>query len=812
MKLLNKIKDPLISQKIQKLILEMELDKAQFEIEKLTGTDLIVGKVALGQLYSLLVEAKITLELVQPHFQEIVDSKDYYLEGQSRFLIVFSLLLISEFATASNEIQEWEVAYEHLMELNPSQARFWQSNLTFTKGILYLRTGRVDMAIDYLQRSLLIAKEIGGKSHIAIRHEHISFALYLKGELELAKQEALRSLEIIESIKNKLLLPGVVGMLGIIEIGLGNLDMALKRLERSHEIFQEISAKTTAIALPIFWIGKIYYRKGNLDKAHRYLCESVKLFDKMNDKFNLSRNLLDLIFLSKEMNLPDQTQKYLIELENLFRESSIEVISIHYRLAKAFILRHSKRLHQQMKAYEKFSQLIQEGIKEYDLAIFAILNLCEVLMIELKSTGEQAALEEIEVSLQKLIDLSQKNNAFEMIVDVFILQSKVYLIQGKENLAKKTLDEAQIMSERKNLPHLVLKISTQKELMNKEIEKWIKQSSKHTNFKERLEKIELQNYINEALQTVITEQLNGKFFGSSDQAFQQKYELIYQDVITEQSTKLKAKFRVGISQIGVSNSGNLLNEFYEEIHPDLFGLQTEKIGFYRSKIKKMVELAKINNVNFLIFPELSIDLNHREILLDILKWAKKYNMYIIPGSYHNKKSKRNICPIISPSGVLYEQVKHIPATITYEGKQFTEGIDTGSSPRISVICDTIYGRIVVVICRDFLDMDLRVELKNFEPPIDLIFNIAFTPVTADFKAAHFDARRSIYAYCFFANIAEFGDSFIYSPEKEQVERTIPLGKEDMIYKDIDLFKLRSERKKWELKQKGQLSFIQSTRN
>ncbi|MFX1249733.1 MAG: hypothetical protein ACFFBQ_20240, partial [Promethearchaeota archaeon] len=116
-----------------------------------------------------------------------------------------------------------------------------------------------------------------------------------------------------------------------------------------------------------------------------------------------------------------------------------------------------------------------------------------------------------------------------------------------------------------------------------------------------------------------------------------------------------------------------------------------------------------------------------------------------------------------------------------------------------------------VICRDFMDMDLRVELKNCEPPIDLIFNPAFTPVTADFKAAHFDARRSIYAYCFFANVAEFGDSLIYTPEKERIERIIPKGKESIIFKDVDLFKLRTERKKWELRANGEKPFIQSTR-
>ena len=108
-------------------------------------------------------------------------------------------------------------------------------------------------------------------------------------------------------------------------------------------------------------------------------------------------------------------------------------------------------------------------------------------------------------------------------------------------------------------------------------------------------------------------------------------------------------------------------------------------------------------------------------------------------------------------------------------------------------------------------MDLRVELKNHEPPVDIIINPAFTPVTADFKAAHFDARRSIYAYCFFANVAEFGESFIHTPEKDRTERFIPSKQEGIIYKDVDLFKLRSERKKWEKEQSKERAFIQSTR-
>ncbi|WP_281432164.1 hypothetical protein [Desulfatitalea alkaliphila] len=40
---------------------------------------------------------------------------------------------------------------------------------------------------------------------------------------------------------------------------------------------------------------------------------------------------------------------------------------------------------------------------------------------------------------------------------------------------------------------------------------------------------------------------------------------------------------------------------------------------------------------------------------------------------------------------------------------------------------------------------------------------------------------------------------------------IPQGKEDLIFKDIRLFNLRAERRKWELVRERKVRFIQSTR-
>ncbi len=291
----------------------------------------------------------------------------------------------------------------------------------------------------------------------------------------------------------------------------------------------------------------------------------------------------------------------------------------------------------------------------------------------------------------------------------------------------------------------------------------------------------------------------------------EKYKLIYKDLLKEQPEKQNEKFRVGIAQIGISNTGDTLNEFYDEKPKGLLTIKEEKVDEIRSKINEMIDKAHQASVDILLFPEMTVDLKYKQFLEDISNLAKKYEMYVIPGSYHDIDTKSNVSSVIGPEGILWQQEKHIPAIISLERGRFKEGIETSNLPQKTTVCNTKYGRIVIAICRDFLDMDLRVELKNFEPPVDIILNPAFTPVTADFKAVHFDARRSIYAYSFFANVADYGNSLIYTPEKERTERVIPAKEEDIIYKDIDLFKLRSERKKWQKIKETEKRFIQSTR-
>ncbi|MHA2080997.1 MAG: nitrilase-related carbon-nitrogen hydrolase, partial [Candidatus Thorarchaeota archaeon] len=383
---------------------------------------------------------------------------------------------------------------------------------------------------------------------------------------------------------------------------------------------------------------------------------------------------------------------------------------------------------------------------------------------------------------------------------LYLLQAKLAVIEGDVELAKGLLDRAQATADEKGLVLFSRKIKKQQQLLSSQLEEWKALFVQNSSIQEQIEHLRLKEYITETLTTILE-----KKFETT-----RKFKLVYNDFLKDKTPL--GVCRVGIAQVGLSQGGNFLEEFYFESAPGIFNLQEKKAELIKNRVIELVEEAAENNVNILLFPELSIDLSYQSLHKTLLDLTSRHQMYIVPGSFHDSPTTRNVSSVFTPEGILWEQEKHIPAIIHFTGKKIEEGIKVDTPPHQINVSETEYGRIAIVICRDFLDLDLRVELKNSEQPIDIILNPAFTPVTADFKAAHFDARRSIYAYCFFANVAEFGNSSIYTPEKERTEYEIPAKEEGLIYKDVDLFKLRAERRRWEKKQANKRSFIQSTRS
>jgi len=675
-------------------------------------------------------------------------------------------------------------------------------------GNVYTRKGDLDKALEYQERSLVIKEELGLKHDIAMSLINMGVVYQLKGNLNNALEYYQQSLVLCEELGIDRDIALAINNLGNIYQLKGDLNQALEYFHRSLTLYRE-SGITEGVALSLGNIGEIHRKKGSFEGAQEYYQQGLAIYDAMENDHLTAVILLELVWIGLEREDSTSVQQYLQKLKQINERTENRVIDQRFRVATALVLKAGKRTRDKVKAGEILEQVIEEEVGDHSLTVTAMIHLCDLLISELKMTGEEILFAEIKGLTQRLLKIAEQQSSHSLFVETYFIQSKLALVELDLGRARKLLTTAQQIASEKGLDRLTHELENEKNLLQAQMQKWELIIKEKPSKQDMIDLTKLDNLLGKMIQETVADLMEER--GISDTPPKKKYQLVYLDLLKDSAKIVKNQFRVGIAQIGLSQKGDILNEFYQEQAPGLFSLRKDTIKAVRNTLKNMVELANSKEINILILPELTIDLNYPELLDDVQNLSKTYNMYIIPGSYHDPETKHNLSIVVSPEGILWQQEKHIPAIIHFEGKRITEGIDTGSAPRTINITNTEYGRIVIVLCRDFLDMDLRVELKNFEPPIDLLINPAFTPVTADFKAAHFDARRSIYAYCFFANVAEFGDSLIYTPEKDRTERTIPAKEEGLIFKDIDLFKLRSERKKWERDQKKTRPFIQSTR-
>ncbi|MGD9396605.1 MAG: tetratricopeptide repeat protein [Candidatus Thorarchaeota archaeon] len=666
--------------------------------------------------------------------------------------------------------------------------------------------GELDQALDYLQRSLEIRERLANKQDVARSLINIGVIHRFKGDLDQAIEYYNKSLAIQEHLSIGPDFALALNNLGDVYSLKGDIDLALEFFQRSLLIYDEMGARE-GIALTLSNMGECYARKGNPENAFECFQRSLLISEEMGNTRLISVGLSYLVGLALDNNDIDVAKDYLSKLEQIDAQSDNAVINQRFRISKALFLKKSQRTRDRVKAEEILEKIVEEDVGDHTLTTEAMIHLCDLLLLELKATRAEEVLDKVKHLTQQLVMIAETQASHPLLVETYMLRSKLALIDFEVTEAQRLMMEAKKLADEKGLDRLGQIVQNEIDTLQNEVKKW--ESILDTK-PPKTEMVNLTN-LDDLLARMVQKTVESLGVESAAEPTTPKYTLVHRDLLKGTDRSEKSKFRVGIAQIGLSQDGDILNELYEEKIDGLIGLREESVELTRSKLKDMVEKAHAEGVNILLFPEMTIDLSYEQFVDDVSELAKKYDMCIIPGSYHKQDSRRNLCRVFGPEGVLWEQEKHIPAIIHIAGKRFIERIETEAESKNTIICNTEYGRIAIAICRDFLDMDLRVELKNSDPPVDLVINPAFTPVTADFKAAHFDARRSIYAYCFFANVAEFGDSLIYTPERDRIERNVPRGEEGIIYKDVDLFQLRAERKKWEAERKKQVSFIQSTR-
>ena len=291
--------------------------------------------------------------------------------------------------------------------------------------------GRLNLALEFLSRSLSLSKDANNRGMIALGHHNISSIYRQRGEL----------------------------------------DKALEYENIALEYFMELDYKA-AIASASLNLGLISFNQGNLEEAMNFLEDARNLRKNDNQKAGEVASLYHLIRLSLEMNLLQKANEFLEQLESLVKDDDNRVSKLQLNIAEALILMTSSRFQNRAKAEELLKAVNEEEIESYEVTIDSLLATCDLLLDELRIMGNKDVLNELKELTNRLVEISKSQSSHLLLAQTYWLQAQLSLIELDIGQAKKFLIQAQLIAEEKDLQRLVLKISQEYYKLLNQAKQW----------------------------------------------------------------------------------------------------------------------------------------------------------------------------------------------------------------------------------------------------------------------------------------------------------------------------------------------------
>ncbi|MFW9778596.1 MAG: tetratricopeptide repeat protein [Candidatus Heimdallarchaeota archaeon] len=418
----------------------------------------------------------------------------------------------------------------------------WIAQFEYTKGLGLSLQGEFERARDTFQSALKMFEAFDDRYSIAECISRIADAYYYEGDLERAWQSYQESIVLYQALENKFSIGECLHKFGLIQTGMGELDIALEYFKQSQQLAKEnndpvhfywslnhsgdiytakgdpnkaldyfrqslaaaeSSGLDWAIASDFWYIGKAYHQKGAFAIALPFFQSSLAKFEQMKNDWNIARVLFSLVLLRLDQQDYLQAQEHLNTLQKVTKRipGDPHAAQLRFRLAQALVFKHSSRMKEKLRAQPFLQQIVDEDFF-FGFTVLAMVALCDLLLLELKATGEQEVWEEAKNLIDKCYSKAQEARAYPVMVQALLLKSKFASIDGLLDEAQKYFDEAGRIVHDQKLDSLSKKVKIEQRNFEAELEKWQALMQRHSSLKERLEQAQLAKYIQEVQRTV----------------------------------------------------------------------------------------------------------------------------------------------------------------------------------------------------------------------------------------------------------------------------------------------------------------------
>ena len=363
-------------------------------------------------------------------------------------------------------------------------------------GNVYLQQGDLNQALEYYQQSHVIKEEKGTKQDIIISFINLGVVHQFKGELEKSLNYYQKALVLSEEVGYKQHIALAVNNIGNIYSLKGDIDQAFEYYKRSFELYKELDMKQQ-IAMSHLNVGGYHQKKGNRKEALEHYHQSLVIYEELGNDFSSALVIYELILEALENNDTTSMNQYLLKLQQIYERTDSRSINQHYRVAHALTLKASDNKRERVKAIVIFEQVIEEEITDHSLTVTAMVHLCELLLSELKVTGDNELFKEIKNLTHKLLEIAEKQSSHSLLAETYRLEALLALAELDLKKAKQLLKNALNIADEKGLEKTAAKIRDEQQELEEHIDLWEELSNRKAPLEETLQHVHIEETIKE---------------------------------------------------------------------------------------------------------------------------------------------------------------------------------------------------------------------------------------------------------------------------------------------------------------------------
>jgi len=341
----------------------------------------------------------------------------------------------------------------------------------------------LELSLKYLKYGLVLQKNLGIKHEIARFYQYIGFNYFSQGDLDLALKYYDKALALEENGFN-MFLTWLLFHIGNFYNVRGELDHALNYYKRGLALAEKLNSGKINIAYFLGRIGNIYYRKGDFDQALIFSERGLTLYRQVGHNIPFLASFMNILLeITISKNEINQADEYLQQIKEISDQTQNKGVNRLYRVSKALLLKTKPRVSNLAKA----QKLLKEVIEEDTWQITAIINLCDILLVDLRNTNDLEVLDELNQFIGQLLEIAEKSHSYWILCETYLLQAKLALISLNLKEARRLLTQAQQITEKYGLTLLARKISNEHDELLKKLNTWENLKDSDVSLAERME-------------------------------------------------------------------------------------------------------------------------------------------------------------------------------------------------------------------------------------------------------------------------------------------------------------------------------------